>query len=146
KIPGKAWPEYRFATCSQCGKFHRSIIASSEVPTVCECGQSLTEGAELSGPFVQPIFGFRTALREDGQEPVDVRPQRTFPTRVFFSHYLDQLKETNNDSKKPFALEGSPDLRSGLHIQKRYAHDGVLIVVNPGRQKQGFWLCPRCGY
>ena len=30
RIPGRAWPECRFAICSQCGKFHRSKIAEGE--------------------------------------------------------------------------------------------------------------------
>ena len=142
RIPGKAWPEYRFAICAQCGKFHRSLVAQDEPPGVCnECGQPLREntGTELEGTFVVPIFGFRTSLSEDGQEPVEVRPQRTYSTRVFFSHYRVAPQE-------PFLPEGSPDLRAGIQIQKRYSRYGMLTIVNPGRQRRGFWLCSFCGY
>ena len=142
RIPGKAWPEYRFAICGQCGKFHRSSAAQDEPLSVCdECGQSLKKkaGTELEGTFVVPIFGFRTSLSEDGQEPVEVRPQRTYSTRVFFSHYRVVPQE-------PFLPEGSPVLRAGIQIQKRYSRYGMLTIINPGRQKRGFWLCSFCGY
>lgn len=141
RIPGKAWPEYCFAICGQCGKFHRSLAAQGELPAKCECGQSLKKnaGTELEGTFVVPAFGFRTSLSEDGQEPVEVRPQRTYSTRVFFSHYHVAPQE-------PFIPEGSPDLRAGIQIQKRYSRYGMLTVVNTGRQRRGFWLCSFCGY
>jgi hypothetical protein len=141
RITGKAWPEYRFAICSRCGKFYRSDSAQSDVIDVCECGQSLKSagGSELAGTFVEPRFGFRTELKEDGQEPVEVRPQRTFATRVLFSHYKVA-------PESPFLPEGRTEPLGGMQIQKRYSRYGVLTVVNPGRQKQGFWLCPFCGY
>ena len=141
RIPGKAWPEYRFAICGQCGKFHRSLAAEGELEPKCECGQSLKKNAstELAGTFVVPAFGFRTSLSEASQEPVEVRPQRTYSTRVFFSHYRVIPQD-------PFLPEGSPDLRAGMQIQKRYSRYGMLTIVNPGRQRRGFWLCSSCGY
>ena len=142
RIPGKAWPEYRFAICARCGKFHRSQTAQDEPLSACdECGQSLKEnaGTELEGTFVEPVFGFRTSLTEDGQEPVEVRPQRTYSTRVYFSHYHVAPQE-------PFLSEGSPNLGADIRIQKRYSRYGVLTIVNPGRQRRGFWLCSFCGY
>ena len=141
RIPGKAWPEYRFAICKQCGKFHRSRTAEGDIRSTCECGQSLqsTEGVLLQGNFVEPAYGFRTYLNEDGQVPVEVRPQRTFPTRVYFSHY-------NWAEEEPFLIEGVPDKITGIEIQKRYSRYGVLVVLNPGPSDRGFWLCPFCGY
>lgn len=141
KIAGKAWPEYRFAVCSQCGKFHRSKTADEEVESPCECGQKLNDSgaAEIRGKFLEPSFGFRTFLEEDGQEPVEVRPQRTFASQVYFSHY--RVAPT-----AAFTEEGTPDARAGTRIKKRYSRYGVLTVINPGVLKRGFWVCPMCGY
>ena len=141
KITGKAWPEYRFAVCGQCGKFHRSRTADEEVQSPCECGQRLDESGctEIQGKFLEPSFGFRTFLEEDGQEPVEVRPQRTFASQVYFSHY-------SVAPSSDFTEEGDPDPRAGIRIKKRYSRYGVLTVVNPGLQKRGFWICPACGY
>lgn len=141
KIPGKAWPEYQFAICRNCGKFHRSEIAEGDIDFNCECGQSLqsTDNTILHGTFIEPSYGFRTHLNEDGQVPVEVRPQRTFSTRVYFSHYSWAEEE-------PFLNEGVPDKVAGIQIQKRYSRYGVLVVLNPGRLERGFWLCPFCGY
>jgi len=141
KITGKAWPEYRFAVCGQCGRFHRSNTAEEAVEGKCECGQPLDEPGctEIQGKFIEPSFGFRTFLEEDGQEPVEVRPQRTFASRVYFSHYrvVPSLA---------FTHEGNPAPLAGIQIMKRYSRYGVLTVVNPGHQKRGFWICPACGY
>ena len=141
KVTGKAWPEYRFAVCNRCGRFYRSKTVDEPVPDRCECGQAFDDssGTELEGRFVEPVFGFRTFLDEDGQEPVEVRPQRTFSSRVFFSHYRVAPQES-------FTFEGDPDAKSGIKIQKRYSRYGVLAVINPGRMKRGFWLCPSCGF
>lgn len=141
KITGKAWPEYRFAVCGQCGKFHRSKTVDEEVQSPCECGQSLNDSGctEIQGRFLEPSFGFRTFLEEDGQEPVEVRPQRTFASQVYFSHY--QVAPPSD-----FFDEGDPDPRAGIRIKKSYSRYGVLTVVNPGIQKRGFWICPACGY
>ena len=141
RIPGKAWPEYRFAICGQCGKFHRSETAEGEIAAICECGESLEKADDtvLRGVFVEPVYGFRTHINEDGQEPVEVRPQRTFATRVYFSHY-------NWAQEEPFLNEGVPEKITGIQIQKRYSRYGVLAVLNPGRSERGFWLCPYCGY
>jgi ATP-dependent helicase YprA (DUF1998 family) len=141
KIPGKAWPEYRFVICRQCGKFHRSEISEGEIVTICECGQSLEKSEDiiLKGTFIEPAYGFRTSINEDGQPPVEVRPQRTFSTRVYFSHY-------NWVHEEPFLNEGTSDILTGIQIQKRYSRYGVLTVLNPGRSERGFWLCSYCGY
>jgi len=141
RIPGKAWPEYRFAICGQCGKFLRSETAEGEIAAICECGESLEKADDtvLRGVFVEPVYGFRTHINEDGQEPVEVRPQRTFATRVYFSHY-------NWAQEEPFLNEGVPEKITGIQIQKRYSRYGVLAVLNPGRSERGFWLCPYCGY
>jgi len=141
RIKGKAWPEYRFAICSHCGKFNRAETAHGTIEN-CECGLSLdgSKSTIYEGIFVKPIYGFRTQIHEDGQEPVEIRPQRTFSTPVYFSHY--QVSH----EKEPFFPEGNPDPRMGIQIQKRYSRDGVLVVLNPGRMKRGFWLCPFCGY
>jgi len=144
KISGKAWPEYVFAICNSCGKFYRSETSLGKVEDTCECGQSLnTSGGTLfEGTFVEPIFGFRTQLGKDGQEPVEVRPERTFPTRVYFSHYEPSQPQVRD----PFLPEGSPDERMGFSITKRYSRNGVLAVLNGGRANQGFWLCFLCGF
>ena len=108
---------------------------------ICECGQSLIDscGTILEGTFIEPVYGFRTYLKEDGREPVEVRPQRTFATRVYFSHYEVAQEE-------PFLPEGNPDPMAGINLQKRYSRYGMLTVINPGRMNRGFWLCPFCGY
>jgi len=141
RIKGKAWPEYHFAICSQCGKFNRTEIVDGTIEN-CECGLSLTASNStiLEGSFVEPVYGFRTQINEDGQEPVEIRPQRTFSTPVYFSHYKA------SHEKELFFPEGNPDPRMGIQIQRRYSRDGVLVVLNPGKMKKGFWLCHFCGY
>lgn len=141
KVTGKPWPEYKFSVCSQCGRFHRSEISKDDVKDKCECGQSLQAkgGVEFKGTLIKPIFGFRTSLEKDGQEPVEVRPQRTFPSRVYFSHYSVAPSTS-------FIHEGNPNSLANIQITKRYSRYGVLTVINPGLQKRGFWICPLCGY
>ena len=140
RIPRKAWPEYRFAICKRCGRFYRSKAAKDEVPERCECGQNLSQdGTLLNGTFVKPIFGFRTKIKDDGVEATEVRPQRTFGTRVYFSHY-GVAQDTS------FISEGIPDLVSDIELKKRYSRYGMLVVINPGRSKKGFYLCEHCGF
>lgn len=139
KIMGKAWPEYRFAVCSSCGQFYHSDISHGEIQNVCDCGFSLDD-ADLKGSFVEPVFGFRTQLHEDGQKPVEVRPERTYTTRVFFSHY------NVAQDREPFIPEGNPDSKMGLKVEKRYSRNGMLTVLNTGGSKRGFWICPFCGF
>jgi Lhr-like helicase len=142
KVAGRAWPEYKFAICNFCGKFHHSETSHDDIQETCECGQSLLDegGTILEGNFVVPVYGFRTQLNEDGQKPVEIRPQRTFPTHVYFSRY-NMLQ-----AEEPFWVEGAPDPRMGLKIEKRYSRNGMLAVINPGRSNKGFWICPFCGY
>jgi len=97
------------------------------------------EGILLKGTFVEPIFGFRTFIQEDGETPVDLKPQRTFPSRVYFSHYRSSVPE-------PFIREGNPSKMSGIALEKRYSRDGILVVINPGLSEKGFWLCSKCGF
>jgi len=141
KVAGKAWPQYRFAICHNCGKLHRTETSQSEIASPCECGQKMDkpEGVLLEGTFVEPIFGFRTFIQEDGETPVDLRPQRTFPSRVYFSHYRSSVPE-------PFVREGAPNKMSGIALEKRYSRDGILVVINPGLSEKGFWLCSKCGF
>lgn len=141
RVTGKAWPQYKFTVCKQCGKFHRSETSTDAIKDKCECGQSLqvSDGSEIGGTLIKPVFGFRTAIEKDGQEPVEVKPQRTFPSRVYFSHYKVA-------PSSPFVNEGNVDDLANIKISKRYSRYGVLAVINPGLQKRGFWICPRCGY
>jgi hypothetical protein len=141
RIPGRAWPEYRFSICRNCGKFYRSESSEAELRAKCECGVSLVDpdSAFLTGKFIVPCYGFRTMLNQDGQEPVEVRPEKTFATRVYFSHY-------NMAEEDPFVTEGTPDPITGIDIRKSYSRQGVLAVINPGRLDRGFWICPLCGF
>ncbi len=141
RISGREWPEYRFAVCNSCGRFHKSRSAYEEIEAQCECGQTLhdSEGSAKIRRFINPCFGFRTSLNEDGQEPVEIRPQRTFASRVYFSHY-------HVAPSAGFTPEGSPDQLAELQIMRRYSRYGVLSVINSGLQKRGFWICSFCGY
>ncbi|MEA1966638.1 MAG: helicase-related protein, partial [Thermodesulfobacteriota bacterium] len=141
KIAGRQWPEYQFIICKECGRFYRTSTSHGDKIEICDCGNSLLEKSNtlLEGNFIIPYLGFRTKIDEDGQDPVEIRPQRTFPTRVYFSHY-----ETTFMNK--FIHEGDPDPLSGYRIKKRYSRDGTLAVLNPGRSNRGFWVCPSCGF
>ena len=141
KVAGKGWPQYKFAICLNCGKLHRAETSQSEIASPCECGQALdkSEGTLLEGTFVEPVFGFRTFIQDDGETPVDLRPQRTFPSRIYFSHYRSSVPE-------PFMREGTPNRMSGILLEKRYSRDGILVVINPGLSERGFWLCSKCGF
>lgn len=136
RISGRAWPEYLFAICDQCGKLYRAETSHGELEPSCECGEELNP----QGSFIQPVYGFKTQINEDGQSPVEIRPQRTFSTRVYFSHYKIAPKEED------FVREGNPDKLAGVQIQKKYSRYGVLSVFNFGRSNQKFWLCSFCGY
>lgn len=141
KVTGKAWPEYRFVVCGQCGRFHRSKTVEEAILGHCECGQMLDDSGEheLEGKIIEPIYGFRTFLEEDGQEPVEVRPQRSYSSRVYFSHYRVAPPVV-------FTQEGAPNPLSGIQIMKRYSRYGALTIINSGKQKRGFWICPYCGF
>ncbi len=139
KIKGKEWPKYRFAVCNSCGQFHHSGSSHGEIADTCDCGFNLDE-SKIKGDFIEPVFGFRTQLHEDGKKPVEVRPERTYTTRVFFSHY-----KVSQD-QEPFIPEGSPDPRMGLQIERRYSRSGMLAVLNTAGANRGFWICGSCGF
>ena len=139
KIRGKEWPKYRFAVCDNCGQFHHSESSHGDIDGQCGCGFEL-KNSDLKGNFIEPVFGFRTQLQDDGKKPVEIRPERTYTTRVFFSHYK------GSQDQEPFMPEGSPDERLGLKIEKRYSRNGMLAVLNTAGAKRGFWICASCGF
>ncbi|MBT9547096.1 MAG: DEAD/DEAH box helicase [Candidatus Sericytochromatia bacterium] len=129
----KAWREYHFHVCKNCGRFERSQTKAKEdkVPEKCECGNY--QGYK-SGTFVIPEFGFTTAIDQEPEIPVEQPPKRTFATQVFFSSY-DQtpVAVAFNQANHP------------LHLKTVYSPHGKLVVINDNNGKK-FHICRYCGF
>ena len=138
KIPGKPWPEYSYKICNNCGRFKRSNTTNSDSTlSSCECGDT---NFLLKTPrsFIIPIYGFKTLINEEGEEPVDVKPEKTYSSRVYFSGYREA-------TKTEFYPEGTFNLISNLKVEKKYDQQGMLVIINNAKES-GFLICYSCGY
>jgi len=137
-IPGKSWGEYSYYICDNCGRFHRGKTAEDQCfADTCDCGNPVQIGGRIPR-FIIPEFGFRTKIGEEGLKPVDVRPQKTYTSRIFFS--------PRGDEDAVFLPEGKRQPNSGVWLEKRYLKNGKLVVINRGFANMGFWICKSCGF
>jgi hypothetical protein len=135
-IPGRSWPEYKYAYCRACGWFDRDIEEGA-IPGGCAvCGTTV----HTRGTFLVPLFGF-VADRKPGS-PGEARPQRSYASRVYFSRY-DPPAGTGEPEFEP--VDGL-SARGGITVTQRYARYGRLAVINAGPEARGFRICRQCGY
>ena len=137
-VPSKDWPQFNYAECPTCGRFHRS---AGELPKDCEgCGEVMRVGGRSRvRTFVVPIFGFVASKRVG--KPGEVPPSRQYASRVHFAEYAPPQEAPTPD----FETVGSLS-KGKRHYNHRYSRFGKLVVVNKGPQGAGFRLCRSCGF
>jgi len=133
-LPNKDWPQYEYAVCQECNRFHQD---PDEVPKNCKgCGEPLRRGYPRKyGKYIIPEFGFvaSSTSRKTGQSS----PQRGYASRVYFDDYEGTYPD----------LSPVRELCSGQTlVYARHSRFGRLVVVNNGPDGGGFRICPRCGY
>ncbi|MFQ5612676.1 MAG: DEAD/DEAH box helicase [Anaerolineae bacterium] len=142
KLPRRNWPEYHYAVCPECGRFHRSLESVEGPCTVC--GASLRDRRRLYGTFIIPEFGFIVA--KEPKESGEARPQRTYATRVYFAEYATPTDDQPDGADEP-QMEQVPALSSSrVQVWQRYSRYGKLALVNPGSFGRGFQICATCGF
>lgn len=137
-IPNKEWPQFNYAECPVCGRFHRS---AGPLPTECDgCRETMRVGGKTrERTFVVPLFGFM-ASRKVGK-PGEAPPSRQYASRVHFAEYAPP-----KDIPAP-EFETVTSLSTGEHeFLHRYSRFGKLVVVNKGPEGAGFLLCRSCGH
>jgi len=130
--PLREWEQHAYQAC-KCGWFR----LLNEEPDAKACGHC---GKELEDPrtFIVPEFGFVTG-NETPDEVTDVRPQRSYASRVYFAETAPDVEEPNR------RRVGSPNPEAGMHLTISSPHSGVLVVVNEGPGRHGFNICLTCG-
>lgn len=138
-VKGRNLTEFKYIVCKNCGRFTRSDSKLSRLPEKCECGEALSGGKIIK----IPIYGFTTKQSKDGTDANEIKPEKTYVTRVFFAGYK------GNKNPEIFYIEGSSNNLSNIKLEKKYDRQGMLVVLNEGKQGEkgkGFFLCKFCGY
>ncbi len=143
------WPQYHYAVCPECNRFHRDL---KPVEGPCQvCGASISSQGGLRGTFIIPEFGFIVA--EAPKESGEARPVRTYATQVYFSDYSapSTANSRDNDNDQEEAVEQNLEQveelsNSQIQVWQRYSRFGKLALVNPGPLKRGFRVCSWCGF
>ncbi len=142
KLPNKDWPEFYYAVCPTCSRFHQS---SQPIGSTCQvCGSGLYSGwRRLYGKYICPEFGF-VARRDQARKSGEARPQRLYASRVFFAEYAPPDRDSAFQGPQ-FTIE--PELSSAsFHLDAYYSRFGKLALVNTGLEERGFEICQTCGY
>lgn len=134
-IPNKKWPEYAFHICKECGFFQRAV----EKDDIKKCPSCMTPSGNTFSRFIIPSFGFTTSINAQEKKPVDVPPQRTYTSQVYFSSYDRQSEALR------FVPEGDQKYAQQLGLQSSYRSDGKLVVLNTNGQNS-FYICESCGF
>ena len=143
KQPRRDWPEYHYAVCASCRRFHQQ---KEEFPgDACpSCGSALNQRRTMRGVFIKPEFGF-VAARDQVRPAGDARPQRMFTSRVYFAEYAPPVTAASPASAPEFVTV--PELSgSGVQVQVYYSRFGKLALVNTGEFQRGFQVCQLCGF
>ncbi len=126
--PEKGWRSFDFIECPHCKTMNIEIHKDhrqDEKPVCKQCK------AELSSrdlrTFIVPEFGF-VADKEVGK-PSLVKPERNYHSEAAFVSYDETLPESTYGF-------GEYELKIAS------INHGPMAVLN----KQGFWVCPECGY
>ncbi|MGE3726441.1 MAG: DEAD/DEAH box helicase [Candidatus Sericytochromatia bacterium] len=135
KAPRKEWKEFHFHVCANCGRFQHGGYKGEKVPKDCSCGNYTSY---KNGQCIIPEFGFTTAIHEEGIEPVDTPPRRTYSSQIFFSSY------DRNDEPEPSSI-GKPSPQAQLRLETAYSKHGKLVVINDNNGSM-FHICRACGY
>lgn len=141
----REWPQYSYAICPECGRFHRSLAPISG--SCNACGASMVGGRQLGGSFIVPEFGFIVA--SEPKPSGEARPKRTYATRVYFAEYAPpSTRQSNNETgiTEP-PLEQADEISSSqVQVCRRYSRYGKLALVNAGPLRRGFRVCGWCGF
>jgi len=140
-LPNRKWEEIHYAVCGQCKRFHWGYSAS-DVPSVCTCGNSLTESrnTDMKGKFIIPQQGFVAA--NETTSPGENAPQRTYASRIYFTEYRSPQTKVIEERD----LEPDLDLaNSQIRVYKAISPHGWMALVNDGYGR-GFDICESCGW
>jgi hypothetical protein len=121
--PDRDWPEYHWATCSDCGTFRSQFGVPAPA---CACGSAATSA---EGTFVTPIWGFIGGLSSGSLG--ESRPPRPNWAETFFASYGGPV----------------PDFEEALggRVRFRLSRQGRIVVINKGPCGRGFRICTTCG-
>jgi hypothetical protein len=124
KVAGKEWPRKHYKICRKHHVFVQWAEGHPEPPA--PCSDQFEEWQ-----YVVPCFGFIT----DRSKPEDPksRPARVFTTRPYFAGPVDPNPDTIN------IPPGSP------MVTVKKASPGWMVVLCEGRQREGFYICDKCG-
>ncbi len=117
RVEGQA-PTVRWYFWNEEGAFESSNDAEKE------------EGAQYSGRYLVPRWGFTTDLQTDPRPPVR-RPRRQYTTKPFFQGYSAGARKAHK--KRLFGLDVAEAL------------PGRLVVLCEGQGQRNFLLCEDCG-
>lgn len=140
-MPNKQWVPYAYVVCGNCDRFiHKPANSdgTNTLPTICTCGNVLSNKPKMKGAYIVPEFGFvaGTEVRTPGES----RPERLYASRIYFAP-VDT--ENLQDGSK---LELDPTISNARYqVWTRYSRFGWLAVVNDGLG-EGFRICQYCGF
>lgn len=140
-LPNRSLVPYHYAICEGCKKFHYSV---GELPTLCSCGQSLSERGTQHGIFIVPEEGFVAA--NETSKAQEEPPKRLYSSRVYFADYRSPDPDDQDVEilTPEFELLGSLT-NAHYAVYQRYSRFGWLALVNKG-YGDGFRICMSCGY
>lgn len=148
KLPSREWPQYEYAVCPECGRFHQSV---GDPETVCAgCGARMRiPYRSRYGTFIIPEFGFvaSDAIRSPGETP----PSRQYASRVYFAEYAPPAADAQDDQDgqddyEPAYAAAEPLTSPRFAVRRRYSRFGKLVVINAGPSLRGFRVCHYCGF
>lgn len=144
KLPDKGWEPIAFAICPACNRFNMQI--GDQAVTQCQCGRNLPANVRaVSGIMVKPEFGFIAA--PNVKEATELRPPRSYASRVYFQDYDQEAAADAPDSEHQQEPQPHPVLtKANVAIATRYSRYGQLVLVNHGPDGYGFHICPMCGF
>lgn len=148
KQRNKDWVTMQFAICTGCGRFNKQ--KEEEPLNQCKsCGKPLPVHVPgKGGVMILPEFGFIARAGDKLPTPGEVRPARTYSSRVYFDDYhIPEHLQAAVSSEYNHEFAPVPRLRgSNIGLLYRYSRYGQLAVVNHGPGGRGFEVCHYCGY
>lgn len=130
KQPRKELVKLFYAVCRGCGRFHQGVTRQTNCPN---CGADLLKDNRLQGEYIKPEFGF-VAAYNSGSPTGESRPKRSFSSRIYFSEYAQDTRDTRTLPT------------NSLEIEASYSRFGRLALVNTGADGRGFRVCANCGF